>query len=89
MLPVVEPNGRRTGRQAVLYAVALIPVSLVPSFVGVSGTMYLCTAVVLGLALIWLATRFAATRTDAAARALFIASITYLPLLWAAMILDH
>jgi heme o synthase len=89
MLPVVEPDGWRTGRQAVMYAVALMPVSLVPSFVGVSGTIYLCTAVGLGMALIWLATRFAATRTDRAARALFLASIAYLPLLWAAMVFNH
>jgi protoheme IX farnesyltransferase len=89
MLPVVEPDGWRTGRQAVMYAVALMPVSLVPSFVGVSGTIYLCTAVGLGMALIWLAARFARTRTDAAARALFLASIAYLPLLWAAMVFNH
>jgi heme o synthase len=89
MLPVVEPDGRRTGRQAVMYAVALMPVSLVPSFVGVSGTIYLYAAIGLGMALIWLAARFAATRTDAAARALFVASIAYLPLLWAAMVFDH
>ena len=38
MLPVIEPDGRRTGRQAVAYAAALVPVSLVPTFVGVSGT---------------------------------------------------
>jgi protoheme IX farnesyltransferase len=89
MLPVVEPDGRRTGRQAVMYAVVLMPVSIVPSFVGVSGTIYLCTAVGLGMALIWLAARFARTRTDAAARALFLASIAYLPLLWAAMVFNH
>jgi protoheme IX farnesyltransferase len=89
MLPVVEPDGRRTGRQAVIYAVALMPVSLVPSFVGVSGTIYLYAAIGLGMALIWLAARFAATRTDTAARALFVASIAYLPLLWAAMVFDH
>jgi protoheme IX farnesyltransferase len=89
MLPVVDPDGRRTGRQAVMYAVALMPVSIVPSFVGVSGTIYLCTAVGLGMALIWLAARFARTRTDAAARGLFLASIAYLPLLWAAMVFNH
>jgi heme o synthase len=89
MLPVVEPDGRRTGRQAVIYALALLPVSLVPSFVGVSGQIYLSIAVVLGLGLVALAVNFASARTDAAARALFFGSITYLPLIWAAMILDH
>jgi protoheme IX farnesyltransferase len=89
MLPVVEPDGRRTGQQAVIYAIALLPVSLVPAFVGVSGPIYLYLALVLGLALIALAINFASARTEAAARALFFGSITYLPLIWAAMILDH
>jgi protoheme IX farnesyltransferase len=89
MLPVIEPDGRRTGRQAVIYSIALLPVSLTPSFVGVSGQFYLYTAAVLGLALIALAVRFAQSRSDAAARALFFGSITYLPLIWAAMILNH
>jgi protoheme IX farnesyltransferase len=89
MLPVIEPDGRRTGRQALIYAIALLPVSLVPSFVGVSGPAYLWVAVVLGAVLIALSARFAASRTDEAARALFYGSITYLPLIWAAMVLDH
>jgi heme o synthase len=89
MLPVLEPDGRRTGRQAVIYAVALLPVSLVPAFVGVSGQAYLSIAVVLGVALVALAINFASARSESAARALFFGSITYLPLIWAAMILDH
>jgi protoheme IX farnesyltransferase len=89
MLPVVEPDGRRTGRQAVLYAAALLPVSLVPAVVGVAGAAYFWVALVLGIALLALSIRFATTRTDLAARTLFFGSITYLPLLWAAMILAH
>jgi protoheme IX farnesyltransferase len=86
MLPVVEPDGRRAGRQGAVYAAALVPVSLVPALVGVSSVMYFAVALVLGVALLALATRFAAARTDASARALFYGSITYLPLLWIAMI---
>jgi protoheme IX farnesyltransferase len=89
MLPVIEPDGRRTGRHALLYAAALLPISLAPAWFGVAGAAYLATAAVLGAAFLWLAARFAASRTDAAARRLFFASIVYLPLLWAAMILDH
>src|SRR5213076_1099602 len=40
MLPVVEPDGRRTGRQAVAYAAALVPASLIPALAGLSGTVY-------------------------------------------------
>ena len=86
LLPVVEPDGRRTGRQAVVYAAALVPVSFVPTIVGLSGLVYFALASVLGAALVWLAVRFATARTDASARALFFGSIIYLPLIWIAMI---
>ena len=89
MLPVIEPDGRRTGRQAVAYAAALVPASLVPAFVGLSGPVYAAVALVLGAALLWLAIRFAATRSDHSARWLFFSSIAYLPLIWIAMILNH
>jgi protoheme IX farnesyltransferase len=89
MLPVIEPEGRRAGRQAVAYAAALLPVSLVPTVVGIAGSMYLGSALVLGLVLLVLAVRFAFARSEGSARALFIGSITYLPLLWIVMIVDR
>jgi protoheme IX farnesyltransferase len=89
MLPVIEPEGRRAGRQAVVYSLALVPVSLAPTLVGISGQAYFSTALMLGLALLVLAGRFARTRSEGAARALFLGSITYLPVLWIAMILDR
>jgi len=89
MLPVVEPDGRSTARQALAYAAALLPVSLVPTLVGVSGAAYFGIALALGAAFLALAVRFAFTRTDHAARWLFFASITYLPLIWISMIADR
>jgi len=89
MLPVIEPEGRRAGRQAVVYSLALVPVSLAPTLVGISGQAYFSTALMLGLALLVLAGRFARTRSEGSARALFLGSITYLPVLWIAMILDR
>jgi protoheme IX farnesyltransferase len=89
MLPVIEPDGRRTGRQALLFAAALLPVSLAPTFVGLSGWIYFSIALVLSISLFTLSVRFAATRSEASARWLFFGSITYLPLIWAAMILNH
>jgi protoheme IX farnesyltransferase len=89
MLPVVEPDGRRTGQQAVAYALLLLPTSLVPTFVGVSGWGYFALALPLGLAMVLLAARFAWARTVPTARWLFFGSITYLPLIWLAMVLDH
>jgi protoheme IX farnesyltransferase len=89
MLPVVEPDGIRTGRQAVFYSAALLPLSMLPSLVGVSGLLYYWIALVLGGALLALSVQFSQQRTERAARRLFFGSITYLPLIWAAMVLDH
>jgi protoheme IX farnesyltransferase len=89
MLPVVEPDGLRTGQQALLYAAALLPVSIGPTVVGLAGSAYFWLALVLGLCLLALAARFAYERTDRSARALFLGSIVYLPLIWATMVLDH
>jgi len=83
MLSVIDSSGMRSGRQAVLFAVALIPVSLAPITTAVSFALVLA----LGLVQLGLAVRFAMTRSDASARALFVGSITYLPLLWTVMIL--
>jgi protoheme IX farnesyltransferase len=89
MLPVIEPDGRKTGRQAALYAAALLPASLVPGAIGLSEWPYLAIALLLGIALLWLSVGFARARSDRSAQALFFASIAYLPLLWIAMIATH
>ena len=86
MLAVIDPTGRRPARQAVFFSGVLLPISLLPSFVGLAGGAYLAVAVTLGLGLLWLSIRFAADRDQASARMLFLGSITYLPLLWIAMI---
>ena len=86
MLPVIEPDGRSTGRQAVLYTAALLPLSLAPTLMHMTGVIYFAGALVLGLAFFWLTLRFARTRAMRDARRLFFASIAYLPLLWILMI---
>jgi protoheme IX farnesyltransferase len=86
MLPVIDPQGRRAGRQALWYAVALVPASLVPWWVGVAGAVYFAVALTLGLALAALAARFNSRRSESSARALFLGSIAYLPLLWVVLV---
>jgi protoheme IX farnesyltransferase len=95
MLPVVEADGRSTVREILVYSLALIPVSLVPSFLGMSGRTYLVGAFVLGVALLWFGVRLArlhlpptAARSKAAARRLLQATIFYLPLLFALMMIN-
>ena len=89
MLPVIEPDGRSTGRQAVVYAAALLPVALAPTLVGMSGAAYFAGALVLTLLFLGMSLRFAMTRAVRDARRLFFASIIYLPLLWVLMIVDR
>ncbi len=88
MLPVLDPSGRRSGQQAVAYAAALLPVSLIPAIVGLSGLIYAGVAAPLGAALVVLALKFGQTRTELSARRLFFGSLAYLPLIWIAMIAD-
>ncbi len=89
MLPVIDPGGLRAGRQAIAYAIALLPAALLPAYVGVAGSIYLGVSAALGVTMIALAAWFASTRSAASARALFIGSIVYLPLLWIVMIANH
>lgn len=86
MLPVIEPDGRSTTRQATAYAAALVPVSLMPAAIGMASWVYFVGALLLGLAFLALGIRFARRLTDSAARWLFFGSITYLPLVWILMI---
>lgn len=89
LLPVVEPTGRSTARQAVLFSLVLVPLSLVPYFLRMSGPAYAVGAVAGSAGLLWLAISFALNRTDDRARLLFLGSITYLPLLWGMLIVDR
>ena len=88
MLPVVDDALVVTGRQMVLYSAALVPVSLVPAVLGAAGPLYFGAATVLGLAFLVCSVACAARKGRADARRLFFASIIYLPLLLAAMMLD-
>jgi protoheme IX farnesyltransferase len=88
MLPVIDPDGHRTGRQAVSHTLGLLPVSLCPFLLRMTGPVYLVGATVLGIVFLWFAIQFARQLTTARARQLFFVSILYLPLLLAVMVLD-
>jgi protoheme IX farnesyltransferase len=89
LLPATEPDGRRTGQQALLYCTALWPVSLMPVLVGLGGPMYAIVATALGVVFIALTALFARERSVLTARRLFLFSIVYLPLLWIALVIDR
>jgi protoheme IX farnesyltransferase len=81
MLTANDPEGSVTSRQALLYALFLIPVTLMPSILGFNSPIYFFGALALGLAFTAFALRFMMQRSRAAARNLFFSSIIYLPLL--------
>jgi heme o synthase len=89
MLPVIEPDGRSTGRQALVYTAGLLPLSLAPTIAGMADAVYFASALVLTLLFLALAFQFAQTRSIPAARRLFFGSILYLPVLWVLMIVGR
>ena len=89
MLPVVEPDGRSTARQIVMYGLALIPVSLAPSLLGMTGRIYFAGALLLGLWFLYSGVRVAIDRTALRARAVLIVSVLYLPLIYGLMLIDR
>jgi heme o synthase len=89
MLPVVEPDGRVTGQQIVSYTLMLLPVSLLPTLMGITGKIYLVAAGVFGLLFLWTAVRAALSKSNQHARQLLLASVLYLPLLFGVMVLNR
>lgn len=89
MLPVVEPDGRVTGQQIVVYTLMLLPVSLLPAALGISGRIYLCGAIILGLLFLYYSVCAAFSQSRQQARRLLLASVLYLPLLFILMVLDR
>jgi protoheme IX farnesyltransferase len=89
LLPVMEPDGRRTGQQALQYALALGPVSLLPVLVGIAGAPYATVAAILWGGMVWTSHRFARSRSQERARGLFLFSLVYLALLWMALVADR
>jgi protoheme IX farnesyltransferase len=89
MLPVVEPEGRVTGQQIISYTLMLLPVSLLPVFVNLAGTIYFVGALVLGLIFLYFSVRAAFVRTVWQARQLLLASVLYLPVLFALMVINR
>lgn len=89
MLPVVEPDGFSTARHMVVYASTLIPVSLFPVLLGMTGKIYLVGALLLGGWFLYTGVRVAFERTNGRARQVLLASVIYLPVIYGLMIIDR
>jgi protoheme IX farnesyltransferase len=89
MLPVVEPDCRSTARQILLYGLMLIPVSLLPGILGMSGRIYVVGALLLGLCYLYSGVRVTLERTLSRARGVLMTSVLYLPLIYGLMLVDR
>ncbi len=97
MLPVVDPSLASTKRMSLLYCLALIPVSLIPTLTGMSGHggggggagyLYATGALVGGLIFLTFAGAMAVSPHRPEARRMFFCSIIYLPILLGLMMID-
>ncbi|MGB7209948.1 MAG: heme o synthase [Pyrinomonadaceae bacterium] len=89
MLPVVEPDGRITARQIVLFAIMMVPISLAPFFLGFAGLIYLIGATILGVWFLFESVQTARAKTVERARRLLMVSVLYLPLIFGLLVIDH
>ncbi len=88
MLPVVEPDCKSTARQIILYCVLLIPVSLLPAYLHMTGKIYAAGALILGAWLLYSGIQVSVLRTRGHARKVLLGSVIYLPALYALMLLN-
>jgi protoheme IX farnesyltransferase len=88
MWSVVEPDGKTLGRQIIAFSALLVPASALPAALGMSGPLYFWGALALGGLLLWLGLEAARRKSNSEARRLLVASVLYLPALFALMVLD-
>jgi protoheme IX farnesyltransferase len=89
MLPVIKPDGESTARRIVACSILLIPISLLPRLLGMSGSIYAGAAVAAGLGMLYFGVRLGRERTSLRARHVLLASVLYLPALLAVMVVDR
>lgn len=89
MLPVVEPDGRSTARQMVLWGAALLPVSLMPTILGLTGITYFLGTLTLGCFFLGVCVAFSLSFSTQAARRVLLVSVLYLPAVLVVMVLDR
>lgn len=89
MLPASDEEGSFTFREIVFFTAALVPASLLPAVLGVTGPVYAIGAAILGVGFLWSGVWASFRRTGRGARVLLHASVIYLPLLYALLALDR
>lgn len=88
MLSVTQGAGA-TFRQALLYAVALLPVAILPTVLAMTGWIYFWGALAATLWLVWATAKAALDHSKASARRLFLVTVVYLPVLMGLLVVDR
>jgi heme o synthase len=89
MMPSIDPSGSMTGRTAVLYCLALLPIGVVAKLAGLSGWVAAIGSLACGTVLLLLGVQLARAHSEGSARRLFLGTLAYLPLLLALMVIDR
>jgi protoheme IX farnesyltransferase len=89
VLPVVDGQGASTERQIVTGSLALLAVGLLPTLIGLAGSLYFVGALALGLVLLTFGMLQALAPSTASARRVMFASLLYLPALLALLAFDR
>jgi protoheme IX farnesyltransferase len=89
MLAVVHPDGKALSRQIIVTLLLLIPVTLAPAFVHMAGRVYFLAALLLGVAFLYFGVQICKERTYKRAHRLLLASVIYMPLLFAFLVFDN
>ncbi len=89
LLPVEDEEGKRTGFHVISYCLALLPIGMMPTLIGMAGPVYFAASLILGLMYLGTGIYLAASRSVVAARRLFYVSLVYLPLVILVMVLDR
>ena len=89
MLPVIDPDGESTARRIMVCSILLIPISLAPLFLGMTGRLYAAAAITAGFGPLYFGARMRREKTLRSANALLLATVFYLPALLGVMVLDR
>ncbi len=89
ILSTVDPTGRSSARHALAFGLLLVPVSVLPTFLGTAGLVYAAGAFLLSAWFAGTAVRFFRETTDGAAKSMFLASIAWLPAIVVLLLADR
>ncbi len=88
LMPPTDPLGKQIGRHMVYHSAALLFVSVFPTFIGLTGSLYLLGSIALGLVTLALSVFAAKNMTEVTARKIFLWSLIYQPLLLGFLVID-